>query len=211
LIDRSGEAAANLDNINKATADAQLNLDGIQQKAKKESDRIEFAENTLLLYEDPSQIPPSKLAELDVMLQRIIEARFNVNHLIYPIDYKSLKDKAVLLLEQAVGKSLVPRELFDDILNRFAKLTNDLLFDRLGKMEKDKSDLTVMKREIGQLSIEKATKVALELQAKGDIRVHRCKGCQSTTAFSPATGIFCKNIWTCPVCNTTNPTAAIDT
>jgi rubrerythrin len=77
-------------------------------------------------------------------------------------------------------------------------------------MEKDKSDLTAMKQEISQLSIEKATKVALGLQAKGDIRVHRCQGCQSTTAFSPASGIFCKNIWTCPVCNTTNPTA-IDT
>ena len=211
MNDRSDEAAANLDNINNATADAQVNLDGILQKAEKESDRIEFAEKTLLLYEDPSQIPPWKFAELGVMLQRIIEARFNVNHLIYPIDYKSLKDKAVLLLEQAVGKSLVPRELFDEMLNRFGRLTNDLLFDRLGTMEKDKSDLTAMKREISQLSIEKATMVALGLQAKGEIRVHRCKGCQSTIAFSPASGIFCKNIWTCPVCNTTNPTAAIDT
>jgi hypothetical protein len=152
LQETSRKAAAYLKRINDATTKAQLNLNDLVQKSKEKSDQLEFAESLHLLLQDPSKIPLSLLVNLDVELQMIIQAKFDPKFWAYPIDYASLREKALSLIEQVLGKSFVRRELFDEMLRRSVEKHDDLMLGILGIMEcertklaEEKADLAAMK------------------------------------------------------------------
>jgi hypothetical protein len=204
LQKRTSIAETNLGNITQTFAKAQLNLNDVLKTAKDKSDQIEFAESIRLLFQDPSQMILGALVELIVQLQRILEAKLNLA--IYPIDYAQAREKALSLLEQALGKSLVRREVFDEILQRTTEKHDDLMFDRLGKMERERTRLAneeakvaTMKQGAEQATEEKVLHAALNMHTKGQIKIYRCRKCGRAMAHTVAGSH--SNLTACPFCS----------
>lgn len=142
------------------------------------------------------------LMDLIVTLKMIVEARLNPAA-IYPIDYEGVRAKPVALLEQALGKALVPRDIFDNMLKRAVKMHDDLMLDSCWKMEREKAQYAAIKDEAERASLDRALTAALSAEAKGFIVHRRCRACRRLIAAFPA-GTEC-NITVCSFCGSTNP------
>ena len=196
------QATAVRDNLNKANAMAQSELLSVVKEVQQKKHRIEFVDAVLLLFSDISKIPPIIGLEIAATLDMIFKARLNPAA-IYPIDYSSLRDKIIGMLEQALGKLLVPRSTHDDMLKLAVERHDDLMLDKLGKMEAMHIQTNQAKEALEQLTKDKLLPVALNLHAKGFIVLYKCRGCRRTLAAYPA-GINC-SIAKCSYCGASNP------
>jgi hypothetical protein len=209
LKKRTGEAEANLQQINGRIAKASIELVTTLEKSKKEMYRIEFAEALCELFGDIEHVPPKLLVEVMAQLNLIIETKFNPAA-IYPIDYKEAREKALLLLEHALGKSLVPREVYDEMLHSTIQKHDDLMLDQLGKIERERKQLGMEKAEalricadVNDAILEKLLPLALKLEEKNFIVVKKCRVCRRTLVAFPA-GVAC-TLQICPFCHAMNP------
>ena len=182
-------------------AKAESELVTVTEKVNSKSNKIKFADNVGLLFSDISKIPPVQLIELAAWLQMIFGARVNPAA-IYPIDYKGVRDEAIDLLEQALGKALVPRDLYDDMLKRAGEQHDDLMMDKLGKIEREKTKLTTIKDGVERALVGALT-APFSAEAKGFIVLHRCRACRLLIAAVPAGTEY--SIAACPFCGATNP------
>jgi hypothetical protein len=176
---------------------------------KANADRIEFADDIRLLYSDISKIHPLHLVELAEMLNMISRARLNPAA-IYPIDYESIRNKAVEMLELMLGKALVTRKAFDDVIKSIVEPHDDLLLEKLVKIEREstnlaeeKTDVATKKDALERAVLDKLLPAALDLQTKGFIVLHRCRTCTRTLAALPAGVRY--SIPACPFCGENNP------
>jgi chromosome segregation ATPase len=204
LKKQTESAEANLNQINGCITKATTELTATLQKSKNEAHRIKFAEALSQLFGDISQVPPELLFEVMAHLNMIIETKLNPAAM-YPIDYTEAKERALSLLEHALGKSLVRRETYDEMLHSTVQKYDDLMLDRLGKMERErdklsqeKIQLAAEKRSLQDTAVEKVLQAALNLQAKGVIKIFKCKGCGRTMAFTVADSH--NDLPRCPFC-----------
>jgi DNA-directed RNA polymerase subunit RPC12/RpoP len=202
-------ASANLESIKQMKTKTEADWIVMLQKTQEASHQIEFAKAVCLLFGDISQIPPHLLLELAEMLKMIVQARLNPTA-IYPIDFGLVRQKAISLLEYALGKSLVTREQFDDLLKRLGERHDDLVFLDLTKMERKhnaltkwEAELAVMTNAVEHASIEKILSVAVNAQAEALIRVYKCLQCGRPLA---AVSAGVKSIvFKCPSCGYATP------
>jgi hypothetical protein len=136
--------------------------------------------------------------KLAAWLQMIARAMVNPAA-IYPIDYEGIRKEAIALLGQALGKELVPRDMYDDIVER----QDDLMMDKLGKIEREKTELIAIRDEAERASLDRALSAALSAETKGFIVHHRCHTCKRLIAAVPTRTEI--SIPKCPLCGATNP------
>jgi rubrerythrin len=127
-----------------------------------------------------------------------------------PFDFDLVRQKAIEVLEYALGKKLVPREEFDQLMQRSVQQHDDMMFDRLGKMEHERTKLAQEKAEsvkfkqaIDQVTSEKLLTAALNLERQGFVQIRRCRSCGRTLAAAPA-GARC-TVQGCPYCGYDRP------
>ena len=121
---------------------------------------------------------------------------------IYPIDYEGTRKKAIDLLEQALGKALVPRDMYDDMLKHTVEQHDDLILEKLGKIEREKTKLITIKDGAEQALVG-VLPAALSDEAKRFIVHHRCRACKLLIAAVPAGTEI--SVAACPFCGATNP------
>ena len=167
----AGDARNDLARINVEISEAQTSKFTLSAEIKRDSDRIEFAEALCELFQEMPRIS-SELLELIWKLLWIYETGFK--HVGFPIDYSEARETAIRLLEQAIGKGVVLREKFDKAVQQY----DDLMLDKLGKMERERDKLVEMQAGVGQLMVENGVQVALSLESKGLIGKYKCSRCK---------------------------------
>ena len=198
LLHQTSTATTELEHVNSNLANAKGDLIATQQERTQATHRIEFADATLQLFADPSHVPAELLFELSAQLQMIVRARLNPASF-YPIDFMPAWRTARSLLEHALGKHLVPREEFDEMLHRAVEKHDDLMLDKLGKLEKERADLMQVHAATVDKIMQKVLPAALNLESKGFIATHRCSTCNKTLA-ATVPGAF-GQIPNCPYCH----------
>jgi rubrerythrin len=188
---------------------AESELAAVQEKVRANSNLIEFAVVIQLLFSDISKIHPLQLMELAEMLNMISRARLNPAA-IYPIDFEGIRDKAVEMLGLVLGKALVTRKAFDDVIKSMVEPHDDLLLEKLVKIEhelihltEEKTDMAAKKDALERAVFDKLLPAALDSQTKGFIVLHRCRTCSRTLAALPAGVGY--SITVCPFCGEKNP------
>lgn len=201
-------ASADFERIKQMKSKTEGDWIAIQQKTQETSHQIEFAKAVCWLFGDISQIPLLSLLELGVMLKMIVEAKLNISTG-YPIDYSLARDKALFLLELALGKDLVRREVFDDMLRNSTEKYDDLMFDKLGKIERERGQFTKEKTEFAkskqsfeEAGEDKLLRTAVSLHAEGFVKIFRCNSCKHTMAHTVRRPQ--DTLTVCPFCRTSN-------
>lgn len=184
--------------VNAKFERAQSDLAKTQVQAEANVHQIEFTDAFLLLFSDIERISPSYLYELAGNLVMIYQARLNPAA-IYPIDYEGTRAKAVTMLELALGRKLVAREKYDEIVEKH----DNLMMDKLWKMDREKAEYAAIKDEAARMSLDRALTAALRLENKGYITHHKCRVCKRLIA-----ALFSRteyNIAVCPYCGAAKP------
>jgi hypothetical protein len=185
----------------KKNAKAESELATVMEKVNANSSMIKFANHIQLLFSDISKISPVELMELAALLQMICGARVNPAA-IYPIDYEGVRGKAIALLEQALGKALVPRDLYDDMLKRTGEQHDDLMMDKLGKIERERTKFIAIK-DGAERALNRALTAELSAETKRFIVLRRCRACGLLIAAVPAGTEY--SVAKCCFCGTPNP------
>ena len=114
------------------------------------------------------------------------------------------------MLELMLGKALVTRKAFDDVIKSMVEPHDDLLLEKLVKIERElihlteeKTDMATKKDTLERAVFDKLLPAALDSQTKGFIVLHRCRKCSRTLAALPAGVGY--SITACPFCGETNP------
>ena len=81
------------------------------------------------------------------MLNMISRARLNPAA-IYPINYESIREKAVEMLGLVLGKALVTRKAFDDVIKSVVEPRDDLMMEKLVKIERESTNLAEEKTDL---------------------------------------------------------------
>lgn len=199
----TNNASATLGYVNDQIVAARNLHEEISTEVQTNSHLIMFARAVCSLFSDLSKIPPILLLELEAMISQAYEAGMTPGPL--PFDYGQTRQKAIDVLEHALGKKLVLREHFDELMHSSVQKHDDMMLDKLGKMETERAKLTAEKSELAkfnetvdQATSEKLLTVALKLEGKGFIQVHKCRSCGRILSATPA-GAKC-TIHNCPFC-----------
>ena len=182
-----------LSRVNEETTQANITWLTLSEKIKQESYRIEFAEALCQLFEERVLVSPIQIVQLQVELQRICDTAFK--HVGYAINYSEVRKTVISLLELAIGKGVVPREVFDKAVEQH----DDLMLDKLDKMERERDKLLELEAKLDQNILENGIAAAIFIESKGLVMKYICPGCKIFIAHS-ASKTNCKLTF-CPLCN----------
>ena len=196
----TSEAQATLVDLNTRKSIVEVELDDILKKVKQESSRIEFAEALCLLFEDPSRLTPPRLMQLSVALQMTAEATLRMERPLQT-DYTPVRKTALSLLEQVLGKSVVPREVFDNLIQVVEKC-DDKMFDLLKSVEIDRAETAKMKEDVLKMTMDFALAAAAVFESTGSLVVCKCNVCKGKIAFT-VVGQW-NRLASCPICGATS-------
>jgi len=182
-----------LSQVNEAKNQAAIAWVHLSEKIKQKSYRIEFAEALCQLFEERVILSPQQMMQLLAELQRIYVTAFK--HAGYAIDYSQARATVISLLESAIGKGVVPQEQYD----KAVKQHDDLMLDKLGKMEREHNELVELRAKLGENIIENGIAAAVFIETKGFVKKYICPKCKTFIAHS---ALNTSHILTpCPFCN----------
>ena len=154
-----------------------------------------------LLLGDISKITPLQLADLSAKLQVTGETMLKLERPLLT-DYTMVRETALSLLEQVLGKSLVPREVFDNLIHKVGEMHDDKMFETLTKAEKDLEEARKMNVETRELAWDKALAAALSFQTEGKLAIYKCLACGNAIAVKVVSQR--NQLLSCPYCGATS-------
>ncbi|MGD0422761.1 MAG: hypothetical protein ABSA92_04820 [Candidatus Bathyarchaeia archaeon] len=179
--------------VNEEKIQADIAWLALSEKIKQGSYRIEFAEALCQLFEERVLVSPKQIVQLQVGLQRIYETA--LKHVGYAIDYSQARETVISLLESAIGKGVVLHEQYD----KAVKQHDDLMLDKLGKMEKERDKLDKLKAVVEQVSREKLIQTAIYQKLRGRLtREYTCPKCKVIMVHSMTESQ--QHLVSCPFC-----------
>ena len=181
-----------LSQVNEEKIQADIAWLALSEKIKQGSYRIEFAEALCQLFEERVLVSPKQIVQLQVGLQRIYETA--LKHVGYAIDYSQARETVISLLESAIGKGVIPQELYD----KAVKQHDDLMLDKLGKMEREHNELVELGTKLGQNILENGIAAAVYIESKGLVKKYMCPKCKTFIAHSALNTSHTLTL--CPIC-----------
>ena len=181
-----------LSQVNEETNQAAIAWVLLSEKIKQESYRIEFAEALCQLFEERVLVSPKQIVQLQVGLQRICDTA--LKHVGYAIDYSEARATVISLLELAIGNGVMPRELYDKAVQQH----DDLMLDKLGKMERERDELVELGAKLGQNILENGIAAAVYIESKGLGKKYMCPKCKTVIAHSTLNASYVLTL--CPFC-----------
>jgi DNA repair exonuclease SbcCD ATPase subunit len=212
LLRQIGTANTELVRLRDAERQCKNDLARLREQSSKERFRIELSDALFSLLMNPSTATGSQLTDLIAALQAVDRARNETVGL--PIDYGQLRERAILVVENVLGKKLVLRETMENGLRLLRDKNTELLFDRLGNIARERIELDRTKTELDlekknlmsertefeESSNEKLLSTVVGQFGKGLIYSKTCEDCRTTFAFQLGKGALRKDLSFCPFC-----------
>ena len=212
VLNRVGTARSELEHLQDTKNQRMNDLACLREQAAKETFRIELFDSLFALLMDPSGATDSQLRDLIASLEAIVKTRNETGRL--PIDYGEVKERAVIVFENVLGRKWILKETADNMLRLLSDRNMELLFDRAGRianerieLQREKADLVLKKKnlaleemEFEESSNEKLLSTVLSHLGKGLVYSKTCEDCGTTFAYQLGKGDFTKHPFLCPFC-----------
>lgn len=203
LLGRKAETETQLKQVDEALQKAKADLKLIEQTGEERAAKILFAESLIALFLDCSSVKDWQMDNLVVSMRETIRTRKEAPDL--RIDFSGIREEAKSLLEAAVGQKLVLRETYENELRNLRAQNEDLLLDRLGKLEGKRKELNEWERSVNQRAeeLKKATwdrlrEVLIAEFEEGNMKRYQCDGCASIFLVPEKREPI--DPWSCPRC-----------
>jgi hypothetical protein len=191
INDQVSKGKAELDALRGLKAELETQLD----QTKKDYDRyylpIDFAQTILHLLNEPWRATDQQLLNLSDSLQSIVKTRKSATKDLL-INYDKPRDLLRLLLETVGGKTLVFKETQDREMTALRNQNSELelniqrkLRGQKEELRRDRINLDLEKRALGDAAEDKLIEVAVAQVKKGVIFLGKCKSCHAKGAVIP--------------------------
>jgi len=192
IQEESRRTSKDVEDVTKRLAESKAQLIATDEKIANNSSQIRFAEAIAQLM-GGKEVSLGSVLEFKARLEFILRSKIYLAA--YPIDYRPARETAISLFEQCLGKYLVAREVFDEMLHRAGKEHDDSMLDQLVDRERILVGKTF--QEFAEASEERLLPLAARQQEEGIIRVYRCSTCGKAVAFASESA---KGGFRCPFC-----------
>jgi hypothetical protein len=166
--------------------------------------RVDLCEAFFKLLTDTSAVTDEQLERFCHQVLLIMSSRKLAQNL--PIDYSQLRGESIILVQSALGKRLVPKEVVEEEMRALREQNTDLMLDKLGKIEQEtiklklrESVLESKEKEFKQATLEKT--LVLSNRTGGEVHSIACNQCGSTFAYQMGPKAMPRVLLRCPFCS----------